>query len=460
MKVIKPEDNKDYCDRNSHQPISLLSNKKIKINLSFKLLLILLLLGGGIVFKQIIKASQQPAAQTRTPKPLSQPQPVETTSLGKGEDTINIELLGHVKANENFTVRTQVDGVVEKILVREGDKVVPNQTIAFLDNSDQKIALSQATASLAYEQSRLADLEKGTRWETVAQKQAELTSAIAKEKKEKDNFQRIQILTRKGALSKRELIEAEADYDSAIADKLQKEATLLEAQAGPTKEEIDAQEGAVALAKAKLDKANLNLERTQIKSSVGGVISSRNISVGDYVENNIPIVTLIDADRVQIFLEIPENLTGKVKSGMTVQLTARALPQWSKKAEITEAIPIANNYSRRQLVRVNLKNYPLVLLPGMAINASLQLPTDSINSAKVNRFVVPRDALIKKNDRWIIFIVDNNIAREVEVKIVADIGTNFMINSSSKLKVGQSIVVRGGDGLENNELVHDVGKSK
>lgn len=449
MKSVKSqENNSDFSAINSFK------NKKSEKK-TFKLLLILFVLGGGLGWWQILKASEQSVNHNSKQKPLSQPRPVETISLSEREDIMNIKLLGRVEASENFTVRTQVDGVVQRVLVREGDRVAPNQTIAFLDNLDQKIALSQAIANLAYEQGKLADLERGTRVETVAQKQAELTSAIAKEKEAKDNFQRTRILTQQGAISKRELIEAEANYESAFAEKLQKEATLLEAKTGPTKEEIEAQKGAVALAQAKLDEADLNLERTQIKSFTEGVVSSRNVSIGDYVEKNASIVNLINNKEVQIFLEIPENLSGKIKPGMTVELTARALPQWNKKVKITSVIPVANKSSRRQLVRIDLNNFPSVLLPGMAIDASLQLPIDSPTNANNINFVIPRDALVQKENRWIIFTISDNVAREIEVEIVADLGEKVVINHKN-LKLGQSIVMRGGDGLQNNELVDSI----
>ena len=150
---------------------------------------------------------------------------------------------------------------------------------------------------------------------------------------------------------------------------------------------------------------------------------------------------------LDIFLEIPESLSGQVAPGMRVNLNARALPNWQQETAITAVIPTANSASRRQLVRVTLDNPPTGLLPGMAIQANLVVPVN-----RADTFIVPRDALARRGEQWLLFAVNNNQAQQLEVEIVADLGQEVVI-ANPELEAGQAIVITGGDGLTDNAAV-------
>ncbi len=189
------------------------------------------------------------------------------------------------------------------------------------------------------------------------------------------------------------------------------------------------------------------MERTQIKAPFSGIVQSRDVDPGDYVEVNDPVLTLVSDRSLDIFLEIPESLSGQVAPGMRVNLSARALPNWQQETAVTAVVPTANTASRRQLVRVSLDNPPQGLLPGMAIQANLALPVESADT-----FIVPRDALTRRRDKWLLFAVNDNQAQQLAVEMVADLGTDVVI-ANPELQEGQSIVIRGGDGLKDNAQV-------
>ncbi len=86
----------------------------------------------------------------------------------------------------------------------------------------------------------------------------------------------------------------------------------------------------------------------------------------------------------------------------------------------------------------------------MAIQANLAMPI-----ADANTFIVPRDALTRRGDNWLLFAVNNNQAQQLEVEMVADLGTEVVI-ANPELEEGQAIVVTGGDGLRDNAAVQVV----
>lgn len=429
----------------SEQPQRKTNSKKSKLP---RWLLAILLIGGGVSLWQVFTTDSAPTAESSAQAPP--PKSVETIALTSGTGNRQIRLLGQVEAGKRATISPQLDGTVQRVLVREGDRVTPGMTVAVLDDADSRLSLAEARARLAQERSNLTRLQVGTRPEIIAQRKAELDAARTRELEAQDNLERISGLTKEGALSQRTLIEARAEANAVRSEKYRVEALLAEAQAGATKEEIDAQRGLVDAANAAIKQAQLRMQRTEIKAAFAGIVQSRDVDPGDYVEVSDPVLTIVSDRALDIFLELPESLSGQVTPGMRVTLNARALPDWQQATRITAVVPTADTASRRQRVRVSLENPPPRLLPGMAIQANLTTPVE-----RTNTFVMPRDALTRRGDEWLLFVVDDGRAQELEVEIVADLGQEVVI-TNSELREGQSVVVTGGDGLADSAAVQVV----
>lgn len=409
-----------------------------------------LLLGAGVIGWRTFAPGKtsQPATAQQAPK-TPPPRPVETTTLTTGQGMRSFQLLGQVEATQQATIRAQTGGILKQIMVQPGDRVTPGMTIAVLDDADQKLALSQAEAQLAQQRSNMARLEVGTRPEIIAQRQAAVRSTLAREKEARDNLQRNTNLVREGAISQRLLVEARAAVDDAHGERLAAEATLKEAQAGATREEMEAQRALVGAAAAAVNQARLAVQRTKITSNSTGIVQERKVSVGDLVQTGGEIASLVAGDKLDVFLELPEELTGRVNPGTRVELTARALPNWKSNATITGVIPSADGASRRQRVRVQLNNPPRGLVSGMAVTGTLQSATNQPS------FVVSRDVLTKRQDKWFVYTVAEGRAKQQEVQMVADMGEKVAIYHPA-LRAGQEIVSRGGDMLTDGAAIREV----
>ncbi|MEM8504785.1 MAG: biotin/lipoyl-binding protein [Cyanobacteria bacterium P01_D01_bin.1] len=275
----------------------------------FGWLLAILLIGvGSVSLWQVFTAGSAPTAESSTEAPP--PKSVETTALTSGTGNRQVRLLGQVEAGESATLSPQLDGTVQSVLVREGDRVTPGMVVAVLDDADSRLALAEARARLAQESSNLARLQVGTRPEIIAQREAELDSARTRELEAQDNLQRIADLTEEGALSQRDLIEARAEASAARSERYRVVAILAEAQAGATEEEINAQQGLVDAANAAVEQAQLGMQRTEIKAAFSGVVQSREVDPGDYVEVSDSVLTIVSDRTLDVFLELPESLSG------------------------------------------------------------------------------------------------------------------------------------------------------
>ena len=179
------EDNNDSSGE-AKQYIAEKNNQKPWLGL---LLFISVAINGVVLSRVFSPAEQvnQPAAATvKTPPP----RPVEVTTLATGNATSSVQLLGQVESPQQATIRAQTGGVIKNILVQAGDRVTPGKTIAILDDADQKLALSRAEAQLAQQRNNLARLEEGTRPEIIAQRQAAVSAAQAREREAADNYSR------------------------------------------------------------------------------------------------------------------------------------------------------------------------------------------------------------------------------------------------------------------------------
>lgn len=399
------------------------------------------------LWRPAVWPAQPPAAVQAPP-----PRPVETVPLAEGTGIRSVLLIGQVESSQQATIRAQTSGIVQDIRVQPGDRITPGALLAVLDDTDQKLALARAQAQLAEARSQLARLEAGTRREIIARRQAELRSAQAREKEASDNLKRASESVRKGAITERALVEAKAAVDDAAGTRASAEAALAEAEAGPLPEEIAAQRANVAAAQAAVHQAQLAVERTRIEALTTGVVQTRLVSQGDYVQINAPIVTLIASDRLEVFLALPEDLSGRIRPGMPVELSARALPNWRQSLPITGVIPAADAASRRQLIRIALDPAPPGLLAGMAVAGKLDIPLNT------PAFVISRDALTLRRDQWFVFAVADGKARQTQVQLVADMGETVAIYNDA-LQPGQEIVVRGGDGLRDGAMVKIVGNA-
>jgi HlyD family secretion protein len=382
------------------------------------------------------------------------PRPVEVTTVQSGTGVTRTTLLGQVEALTQATIRAQTSGLVREILVQPGDRVRRGQTLVILDNSDQTLALAQAQARLAEERSALARLEVGTRPEIIAQRQAELKAAQAREREAQDRLNRDTQLVKEGAIAERALVEARTALEDARSNRLRAQAALAEAQAGATQEERDSQRARVATAQALVQQLELQKQRTRITAPSDGAIRTRAVSVGSLVENGDPVVTLVDASALDIYLELAETLAGQIRPGQSVTLTSRSLPGWETTASISAVVPATDPSSRRQQARIRLSNPPTGLLPGMAVQADLQ-------SNSTPGLVIPRDALTRRNQEWLVFTIqtgDPPQAQAVPVELVMDMGTQVVIRHP-ELRPGQKIVLRGGDGLRDKSPVKIVNSS-
>lgn len=259
---------------------------------------------------------------------LTQAGRVSTDNAYVGADTAQVTPLVAGPAAEVRVGNTQT--------VRKGDILV------VLDSADARIQVAEAEAALAQAEQRYAQARAnvgaaqgrlGARGSEIAQAQARLTDANANFERARVELARREALISSGAVSGDELTAARTAYQSARAAMALAQAGVRSAEATQAAAGGEVEAAAalvqgttagtapdVVAARARLAQARLNLARTVIRAPIGGVITNRQIQVGQRIAAGTPIMTIVPVDAAFVDANFKEDQLARVRPGQPVVL--------------------------------------------------------------------------------------------------------------------------------------------
>jgi membrane fusion protein, multidrug efflux system len=231
-----------------------------------------------------------------------------------------------------------------EVLVSDTQAVKRGDILVKLDPTNARIAIAQAQADLAEAQRRFRQTsatsgalsaQVDARGADIIQARAQLASAQADVEKARVDLQRREALVGDGAVSGDEVTSARTAYTAARAalDVARASVTTAQATRSAASGQLAANDAlvrgsrvdtdpAVMAAQAKLDAAKLDLERTIIRAPIDGVVTKRQVQVGQRVAQGSPIMTIVPLAQVYVDANFKERQLGKVKVGMPAKVTA------------------------------------------------------------------------------------------------------------------------------------------
>ena len=231
-----------------------------------------------------------------------------------------------------------------EVLVSDTQAVKRGDILVKLDPTNARIAIAQAQADLAEAQRRFRQTsatsgalsaQVDARGADIIQARAQLASAQADVEKARVDLQRREALVSGGAVSGDEVTSARTAYAAARAalDVARASVTTAQATRSAASGQLAANDAlvrgsqvdtdpAVMAAQAKLDAAKLDLERTVIRAPIDGVVTKRQVQVGQRVAQGSPIMTIVPLAQVYVDANFKERQLGKVKVGMPAKVTA------------------------------------------------------------------------------------------------------------------------------------------
>ncbi len=299
------------------------------------------------------------------------------------------------------------EGVVEDMLVLEGDHVSAGQPVARLVADDAKIGVQAATASLEVALQQAANATA-----TLAMIDPEVAAAQAARRSLVDEHTRKQALLDDGAFAQGPVTRLGIGIESADADIAQLEARrqLLESQVRSAK-------AGIAVARATLAQAELALARTTISSPIDGIVIERLTSPGSVIrfgngEHSSHIVHLYDPAHMQVRADVPLTDASSVGVGHPAEIIVDVLPDHIFSGSVTRFVHRADIQKNTVEVKVHIDDPSELLKPDMLARVRILQP-QAIQGAKtmrsVSRVFIPSSALMA--DGSVLVIEDWNRGR-------------------------------------------------
>jgi membrane fusion protein (multidrug efflux system) len=257
---------------------------------------------------------------------------VKTVLYNRGHVTTdNAQVDGSI-----IPVLAKVGGYVTTLAVDENDHVKEGQSIVQIDTSEYAVRLAQANAELAAAEyvagghgvagQAEAQIQTATSQGQVIQ--AQIVSAQAAQAKAASDLTRYKELAAKQIVSKQQLDAAQAAFDQANANlaAVQRQATGAAAQVSNAEIGSKFAQARYAAAKATRDNAALQLSYTHVTAPVGGVVSRKQVEVGQLVQPGQPLLTLVSDSSVWVTANFKETQLADIRIGQPVEVEVDSYP--------------------------------------------------------------------------------------------------------------------------------------
>jgi RND family efflux transporter MFP subunit len=412
------------------------------------------------------------------------------------------------------------EGIVDKLLVVEGQEVKAGAIVATLIDTDAKLALKMAEADLRL---RLAELESAKAARTAAavnfEKPTHLQAGLAEAEAmlaQKETERALLPAQRRAAEAKRQYAQLEVDrknvalgalpelmvsraqnelelQDAALEELKsrtpmlgkevealrQKRDTLrqrleLKTEEARQKAEADAQVEAAAArvqqAQAALDTAQLRLDRMNVKSPVAGRVLGlqarpgarvMGISTSALIESTT-VVSLYDPARLQVRADVRLENVPQVQAGQRVMIETPAAPGGPLLGEVLFPTSQADIQKNTLQVKVAITEPPTTLRPDMLVQVTfLAVATSNVakDETPSRRLLVPRALVENSANMAFVWVADQTagVARRRTIQL-GQAANEGLVEVTEGLKATDKVIASGRDGLSDGGRITVTGE--
>ncbi len=319
--------------------------------------------------------------------------PVNVAPVQRKNLNSYLVLNGIVEPERMVEIFSRLSAYVKEIVKEEGAYVKENDVLALLDDTEIKIGYEQAKIEL--EQAKLS-LEEA-----------------------ESNYTRNQELIKRNLISEQDFQTQEAQYKQRQLDYENRMENFKNLQ--------------------------LQLSWTRIRSLSEGYITERLIEMGDRVTANEQVYTIEDFKPLLIRVFVPTSDSIKLETGMPAEVTTEVLKGKVYEGSIKLINPRIDVQTGTVKVTIEVFDESLNLKPGMFVEARI------IIGMKENVLVIPRKAILYKQNMTYVFVLDRNQAFQREVTLGLSEEDDMEVISG--LQEGETIVVVGVEGLKDGQRV-------
>jgi membrane fusion protein (multidrug efflux system) len=240
-----------------------------------------------------------------------------------------------------------------------------------------------------------------------------------------------------------EMLSAKANLDQVQSEyerytDLAARGLVSEAMFESLKYDLEALEAAYELAR-------LNFDYSKIRAPIEGVVSSREIKLGQSIDASDVLFRITETSELLAYLQIPQAELGKFSAGQVATLTVDAMPQMTYTATIARISPTIDMRNGTFRATAFIDNGSGELAPGMFARFSIAYDRHA------DALVIPRTALIEEDDQTSVYIVANGAVSRRTIEVGIESGN--LVEVVGGLASDEEVVVTGQSSLRDGSKV-------
>ncbi len=395
--------------------------------------------GCGVISPSEAQSVRGPGGQGGQGSQADGPVAVQTSAAKTGSLVEAQTYTGTTRPTQQVALRAQVPGEIVDLSVDVGDTVERGAVLAQLDGDLQATSLNQAQAELSARRAETAQAEV-----SITDAQSAVVQAQATLDQARIDAQRLRQLANQGALAQQQAEAAElavTNGQQALRSAQAQVAAQRQAVASAANQ-IDAQRAVVAQTQKQLSYADL-------RSPLAGVVLSRQVDTGDFVESGATLLELGDLSTLEVTVQVSELDIARLSVGQSAQVKLDAFPDGGAiSGQVTRIAPVADPTSRLIPVQVTMPN------PDGRVGSGL-LARVQFTPSQQARVVVPNSALAVGEKENMVFVIEGSgeqakaTGRPVKtgkrnqdrVEVLSGLAPDdvFVVQSDRPLKSGQAV---------------------
>jgi multidrug efflux pump subunit AcrA (membrane-fusion protein) len=309
---------------------------------------------------------------------------VSTALASSQEIETQLQFSGVLLPAQTIDIASKINGQVTTLGSNVGSTVKTGDILLKLDTDSLNVQLAAAQAALQGAQAAAQ----------AAQNQADISKVNLDSAQR--NYDHSKALFDAGALSQSQLDDAQ--------DKLTIAREQYANASGPALAQAQA---AVNSSSANIKNLNLQISNAVITSPISGIITTQNISVGQNIMANSPLISLADTSTLKLKTTVEQDKVASLTLGQAMDITVDSYPEQVFPGTVTSLGPIALSTGEVFPLEISLKN-DAGLLAGLSAHTSLVKKTQGL--------AIPAEALIEDNGESYVFVLADNKAAKRVVK--------------------------------------------
>jgi membrane fusion protein (multidrug efflux system) len=196
---------------------------------------------------------------------------------------------------------------------------------------------------------------------------------------------------------------------------------------------------------ASFNLASLELDYTQIRAPIDGVIAERYVKLGNTIGVGEPAFRVTGLDPLVAYLHVPEREYRHIEAGQPVGIQIDALPGDPIVASVSRVSPIVDPQTGTFKITVEIFDEERRIKPGMFGRISV------VYDVHENALQIPRSAIVEETDTLSVFVVEDNLA--VRKSVTTGYGNRGMIEIISGIEDEEQVVIVGQVSLKQDSKV-------